>query len=211
MDGLNDQFWSRFNAGIGVGVGYNQQQGSPDSIYEVYQVSVNWRITDKISFSANGGLQDQEYLGGTGTNGVASDMLVPIFGGVIQYQPFDQTRISVTANRTISTSEYQNQVVENTSINADFNQRLFGGLYLDLSGGYTTASYDATVFGLSTGRNDDSYTFNARLTCPFPKRGTFSVFYLYGNNSSSQTGFAAGASAFSYSSSQIGFSIGYIY
>jgi hypothetical protein len=126
-------------------------------------------------------------------------MLVPIFNGAIQYQPFDQTRISVTASRVISSSEYQNQVIENTSINADFNQRLFGGLYLDLSGSYTTTSYDATIIGLSTGRNDDTYTFNARLTCPFPKRGTVSIFYQYSNNSSSQTGFAAGASGFNQS------------
>jgi hypothetical protein len=210
MDGLNDQFWPRLSAGIGIGFGYNQQKGSPDSIYQQYQVSINWRITDKISFSANGGLEDQEYLGGG-----QSDLLVPIFGGAIQYQPFDQTRISLSANRTVSSSDYQDQVVENTSVNADFNQRLFGGLYLDLSGSYTSASYDATVkiigFGLSTARNDDTYALNARLTCPFPKRGTLAIFYQYSNNSSTQTGFATGGSAFSYSSSQFGFDVSYTY
>jgi hypothetical protein len=206
MDWLYDQFWSRFNAGIGAGVGYNQQDGSPGSIYQQYQVSVNWRITDKVSFSANGGLEDQEYL-----SGGASDILTPIFGGTIQYQPFDQTRISVTANRTVTSSYYQSEDVENTSVTGDFNQRLFGGLFLDLSGGYMTSSYVATVVGLSTGRNDDSYSFNARLTCPFPKRGTFAVFYQYSNNSSTQTGFAVGASAFSYSTSQFGFDISYTY
>jgi hypothetical protein len=209
-DGLNDQFWPRFSAGISIGFGYNQQQGSPDSIDQIYQVNINWRITDKISFSANGGLEDEEYL----SRG-QSDLLVPIFGGAIQYQPFDQTRISISANRTVSSSEYQNQVVESTSVNLDFNQRLFGSLYLDLSGGYTSASYDSTIkiigIGLSTARNDDGYSFNARLTCPFPKRGTASIFYQYSNNSSTQTGFAAGASAFSYSSSQIGFDISYTY
>jgi hypothetical protein len=211
MDWLYDQFWSRFNAGIGVGFGYNQQEGSPDSLYQQYQVSINWRITDKISFQVNGGLEDQEYLGGIGTNGVASDMLTPIFGGAIQYQPFDQTRISVTANRTVTSSDYQNEVVENTSITADFNQRLFGGLFLDLTGGYTTSSYVASVIGLSTGRNDDSYSFNARLSCPFPKRGTVAVFYQYSKDSSTQTGFALGTAAFSYSSSQVGVDISYTY
>jgi hypothetical protein len=206
MDWLYDQFWSRFNAGIGVGFGYNQQAGSPDSIYQQYQVSINWRVTDKISFQLNGGLEDQEYLSGS-----ASDILTPIFGGAIQYQPFDQTRISVTANRTVSSSYYQNEVVEGTSVSADFNQRLFGGLFLDLTGGYATSSYVASTVGLSTGRNDDSYSFNARLTCPFPKRGSFAIFYQYSNNASSQTGFAIGGSAFSYSSSQIGFDISYTY
>ena len=49
MDWLNYQFWPRFNAGLGAGFGYNQQDGSPDSINEQYQARVNWRATDKIS------------------------------------------------------------------------------------------------------------------------------------------------------------------
>ena len=51
MDWLNDQFWPRFNAGIGVGLGYNQQDNSPDSIYEQYQARINWLATDKVSFA----------------------------------------------------------------------------------------------------------------------------------------------------------------
>ena len=106
---------------------------------------------------------------------------------------------------------YQAQVIESTSVTTDLNQRLLGRLFLDLSGGYTSSSYNASVVGTSTSRNDDTYTFNARLTCPFPKRGTVSVFYQYSKNTSSQTGFAASSSAFSFSSSQIGFEIGYSY
>ncbi|HXB58582.1 MAG TPA: outer membrane beta-barrel protein [Candidatus Acidoferrales bacterium] len=206
MDWLYDQLWSRFNAGVGVGFGYNQQQGSPDSIDQEYQASLNWRITDKVSFSINGGLEDQEFL-----SGGASDILTPIFGGSLQYQPFEQTRFSVSANRTVTSSYYQNEVVENTSITADFNQRLFGGIYLDLNGSYMNSSYVTSNTGLSTARNDDSYTFSASLTFPFPKRGTFSILYLYSDNSSTQNGFAPGQSAFSFSSSQIGFQIGYTY
>lgn len=207
MDWLYYQLWPRLSAGIGAGFGYNQQTGSSDSYNQQYEASINWRVTDKISFAVNGGLEEFEYL-----SSGANDILTPIFGGSIQYQPFSQTRITVAANRTVTTSYYENEAVEGTSITGDFNQRLFGHLYLDLSGGFTTSSYIATFIGLSTGRNDDSYTFNARLTCPFPKRGTFAVFYQYSNNSSTQTGFTLfGASAFSYSSSQIGFDINYAY
>jgi hypothetical protein len=207
MDWLYDQFWSRFNAGIGVGIGYNQQVGSPDSWYQQYEASVSWRLTDKISFQVNGGLEDLQYL-----SSVSSDLLTPIFGATLQYQPFDQTKFSVSATRTVASSYYENEAIEATSINGDFNQRLFGGISLDLNGGYTTSSYVATIIGLSTGRNDNSYSFNVRLTCPFPKRGTVAIFYQYSSNSSSQTGFAASdSSAFSYSSSQYGFDISYNY
>jgi hypothetical protein len=207
MNWLNDQFWPRFSAGFGLGLGYNQQQNSPDSTFQQYQLQMSWRATDKISFQLNGGLEDQEYLSGN-----AGSLLTPIFGGGVQYQPFDLTKINVSANRTVSTSAYQNQNVESTSITGDFNQRLFGGLYADLTGGFSTARYIATATAVGgPSRSDDIYSFNARLSCPFPKRGTVSIFYQFSETSSTQSGFAPGASAFSYSSHQVGFDISYTY
>jgi len=206
MDWLNYQFWPRFNVGIGVGAGYSQQDGSPDSINEQYQARANWRATDKISFQLNGGLQDQQYL-----SGGAGSLLTPIFGAAIQYQPFEQTKLSLSANRSVSPSYFQSQVTESTAITADLNQRLLGKLYLDLSGGYIATKYVASVSGASTSRHDDGYTFNARLTYPFLKMATASVFYTYSKNSSSQSGFTSSPSGFDYSSTQIGFEVGFRY
>ncbi len=216
MDWLNYQFWSRLNAGLGVGLGYTTQDGSPDSINEQYQARVNWRATDKISFQLSGGLEDQQYL-----SGGAGDLVTPIFGATIQYQPFDQTRFSVTASRTVSPASFQNQTTESTGISADLNQRLLGKLHLDLSGGYGRSKYLslatlASQIGYGTGRTDDSYSFSARLSCPLLKRATVSVFYQYSDNSSSQSGFFqyyqtkfSSQSAFAYTSTQVGFEIGY--
>lgn len=206
IDWLNQQFWPRFSAGIGLGLGYNQQQNSPDSTYQQYQAQISWRATDKISFQLNGGLQDQQYL-----SGGASALLTPIFGGSAQYQPFERTQIGLMANRTVSTSAYENQNVESTSITGDINQRLFGLVTLDVSGGFSWVDYIASVSTLNTSRNDDIYTFNARLTCPFPKRGTVSIFYQYSETTSAQSGFTRGSSAFGFSSNQVGFSITYAY
>lgn len=207
MNWLNDQFWPRFSAGIGLGLGYNQQVDSPDSTYQQYQVQMSWRATDKISFQLSGGLEDQEYLSGD-----ANSLLTPIFSAGVQYQPFEQTRISIAANRTVSSAAYQDQNVESTAVTGDINQRLLGEIYLDLNGSFSTGDYIGTA--TATGgpsRNDDIYSFNARLSCPFPKRGTVSIFYQYSDTSSTQSGFAHGSSAFGYSSNQIGFSISYIY
>lgn len=207
MNWINDQFWPRFSAGIGLGLGYNQQQDSPDSTFQQYQAQLSWRVTEKISFQLSGGLQDQEYLSG-GEKG----LLAPIFGGTAQYQPFDQTRVSVSANRTVTPAAFENQNIESTSITGDFHQRLFGGVSLDLNGGFSWDSYTATAaVAAGTSRNDDVYTFNARLSCPFPKRGTASIFYQYSETSSTQNGFAVGSTAFSYSGNQVGFAISYSY
>jgi hypothetical protein len=206
LEWLNYQFWPRFSAGLGLGFGYNQQADSPDSIYEQYQGRINWRATDKISFQLSGGLEDQQYL-----SGGASDLLTPIFGGTIQYQPFEQTQLSLNASRTVSPSSYQGQITVNTGINASLNQRLLGKLNLNLSGGYSTTDYQASAAAATTSRNDDVFSFGARLSCPFLKRGTVSVFYTYSNNSSSQSGFATAGSGYGYTSSQGGLELGYQY
>jgi hypothetical protein len=217
MDWLNYSFWTRLNVGLGLGYGYINEAAGPDAMYEQYQGRINWRAADKISFQISGGLQDQQYL----MSG-ASDLVTPIFSGTVQYQPFEQTRLSVTGNRTVSTSYFENQTTENTGINVDLNQRLLGELYLDLSGGYAHTKYVSSAsvgqIGYGSGRTDDNYTFSARLTCPVLKRGTFSIFYQYSDNSSTQTGFAnynqislTSQSAYSYTSSQVGFEIGYRY
>lgn len=211
MDWLNDQFWPRLNAGIGVGLGFSQQQNSPNSIDEQYQAQLNWRVTEKISFQLSGGLEQQQYWGGSVLGGSAGSLLTPIFSAAVQYQPFERTSISLSGSRTVGTSEFEYENVETTSIMAGINQRLLGKLHLDLSGAYSTDNYVALVSGLSTSRNDDIYTFNASLSCPFLKRGTCSIFYQYSEDASKQSGFTAGSTAFGYFTHQVGFAISYAY
>ena len=208
MEWFNYQFWPRFSAGLGVGFGYNHQDASssPDSIYEQYQGQIKWRATDKVSFQLSGGLHDQQYLSGD-----AGNLLSPIYGGAIQYQPFEQTQLSVNFNRTVGNSSYQSQVEIVTAITAGLNQRLLGRLNLNLSGGYSTTEYQASVVGLSTSRNDDVVSFTARLSCPFLKRATASVFYTYSNNNSNQSGFATSGNGYGYTSNQGGLELGYQY
>ena len=81
-------------------------------------------------------MQDQQYLSG-GANG----LVTPIFAATIQYQPFEQTTLSVTASRSVSPASFQNQTAENTGVTGGLNQRLLGKLYLDLSGGYNNTKY----------------------------------------------------------------------
>jgi hypothetical protein len=206
LEWFNYQFWPRFSAGLGLGFGYNQQDNSPDSIYEQYQGRINWRATDKISFQLSGGLQDQQYLSGD-----AGNLLTPIFGGTIQYQPFEQTQLSVNFNRTVSNSSYQSQVNIITAVTASLNQRLLGRLMLNLSGEYTATEYQASMVGLSTSRNDNVASFTARLSCPFLKRATASVFYTYSDNNSTQSGFATAGTGYGYTSSQGGLELSYQY
>jgi len=199
-DWLNYQFWPRLDVGLGATFGYVNVETGSDMIYEQVQGRINWRATDKFSLQLHGGMEARQFLSTD-----ADDVLNPIFGGVIQYQPFDFTRFSLNVDRTVATSllttNSQSQLTESIDVTGHWNQRLFKKVSLDLDGGYHIVTYVAAGTA-ATDRKDDYYTFNARLGCPLLKRGTVAVFYQYSDNSSTMENFT-------YSSSQVGFEVGY--
>ena len=199
LDWLNYQFWPRFSASLGVGGGYVNESSSPDITFQQFQGRILWRASDKISLQLAGGVEVLQFL-----SGGAAPLVNPIFGATIKYQPFEQTRFSVTGSRTVSSSYLQNQVTENTGVTADLNQRLLGKLFLDLSGGYQLVKYVSSVNTSSSNRQDDLYTFNAQLSRAFLKRGTIAVLYQLSEDNSSQAGY-------SFTSHQVGFQISYTY
>ncbi len=198
MDWFNYQFWPRLDASVGAGVGYVDVLTGTDMIYERILGRSRWRATDKISFEIRGGVETRQSLTNSGSN-----LLNPIAGAVIQYQPLDVTRLTLTVDRTVATSYLVNQVTETTDVVGGLNQRLFRVLHLDLSGGYTSVNYVSTAAGTS-GRRDNTYSFNASLGWSFLKRGTASVFYRYSDNSSTLPGF-------SFTSNQEGFEVRYAF
>jgi hypothetical protein len=199
MDWLNYQFWPRLNAALGAGGGYDNEASSPDMTFERAEGRVNWRATDKISFQLHGGVEVRQFL-----SGGASALVNPIFDATIQYQPFEQTRISISGQRTVASSYLQDQVTETTGVSAGLNQRLLGKLFLDLNGGYQLVKYVSSVNTSNSNREDDFYSFNVRLSRVFLKRGTIAVLYQLSKDNSSLPGY-------SFASHQVGFQIGYTY
>lgn len=205
-ESLNYKFWPRLNAGVTAGFGYVNVDTGADQINESLSGNVNWRATDKTSFVLNAGVSDSRSLGaGSG------DILSPTFGATIQYKLFEPTQLSLTASRGITTSYFQNQDSESTSLSLSIGQRLLQKYHLSLSGAYSTTDYIQFVpaSGASGGatptvRTDDSYSLSASLGRSFLKRGTISVSYSFSENRSSVTGFT-------YSSNQVGVQIGYSY
>ena len=200
MDWLNYQVWPRLTLGIGAGYGYVSMDVGTDSMYEQYQGRINWRITDKISVGISGGLEDRQFQ-----TGGAGDLLNPTYSASITYAPFEVTQLSLSANKAVSTSLFQNQVTENTSIQVGLNQRLFKRLNLNLGVGYGNTKYVASTAAAFTAvrqGQDDSLSYDARLGCPIRKRATASVFYHHSENSTGQSGYA-------YTSEQVGFELGY--
>jgi hypothetical protein len=198
LDWLNYQFWPRLDVAIGVGLGYDDVETGSDMTYEQFQGRIRWRATDKISFQLHVGLEDRQFL-----SGGAGDLVSPVFGAAIQYQPFETTTFSLSADRAVTASLLPNQAAESTSINCNLNQRFLKRLNLGLGGAYNTTTY-VDSSNASTDRTDDYYSFNVRLSCSFLKRGTAAVFYQKSDNSSTAPGYT-------FLSSQAGLEIGYRY
>jgi hypothetical protein len=199
LDWLNYQFWPRLTAAVGVGGGYDNEDTSPDMTFEQLQGRVNWRATDKISFQLHGGVEVRQFL-----SGGAGDLINPVFGASVQYQPFEQTKISLTGERVVSASYLQNQVTETIGVSAGLNQRLLGKLFLNLNGGYQMVKYVSSVNTSGSNRRDDYCFLNAQLNRVFLKRGTIAVLYQISKDDSSLPGY-------SFTSHQVGFQIGYSY
>jgi uncharacterized protein (PEP-CTERM system associated) len=192
---------------VGAGGGYvninsdSAQPSNPDQAFEQMQARVQWRATDKLGFTVNAGFEDRQNLA-TGYK----DELNPTFGASIEYAPFDHTEITLSAGRTVSSSDYfiLAQSTETTTVSLSVNQRLLQDFNLSAGVGYTKTDYTVALLQNSVARSDDNYNFNVRLGRSFLKRGNAAVTYQYSNNRSNQAGF-------SYNSNQIGFEVGFTY
>jgi hypothetical protein len=198
-DWLNYQFWPRFTASLGGGLGYVNVQPGFDQTYEQYQGRVRWRLTDKIGFEVEGGVEDRQ-----STAPGAAARINWIGRAEVQYQPSEVTTLSLRVGRHVATSFFTNQVVEVTSFGGILNQRLLEKLSLNVEGGYAMPTYVAVANGANAGRRDKIYYVNTTLSYPFLKRGTISFLYLINNNDSNR-------SEFRFSSNRVGFEIGYRY
>src|ERR1051326_222258 len=197
LDWLNYQFSPKIAIAIGAGVGYDNLSVGSDMISEQLQGRIILRPGDKLSFSASGGAEIRQLV-----DVKSSNLISPLFGLSAQYQLFESTTLGLGANRLVSPSLFLNQLTETTTGSANLPHRIFKKLFLDLSGGYIHTSYRFTIYGFDLAREDDGTYFNARLSASLFKRGSAAVFYQTSDNSST-------ASAFVFSSTQVGFELGY--
>lgn len=196
-EGFNYQIWPQLTAGATVGFTYDELSAGPDMTSEEVQGQLAWKPGNKLSLSLHGGFEVRQFLDSDTRNAVN-----PIFGVSLVYRVFDVTTLTLSADRTVGVSYFENQYVESAGFSGGIHQRLLKRLYVDITGGFTSNSYLASTGGLSAQRTDDCSFVNVRLSCPFLQRGTASVFYNWSDNSSNQSGFG-------YTSNQLGAELGY--
>jgi hypothetical protein len=201
MDWLNYQWGPGVTTGAGVGFGYSSVASGPNMTYEDYQGRFTWQFAHKLNLSMNGGAQVRQFI-----NSGQPSLVSPIYGATLNYQPIQFTTLFINASQSISSSYFQNQVTQNTSVSAGLSQRLFRKYFLSLNGGYAVTTYKNSASGPQqfTGRNDDVSFFSVGLSTGFFQRGTASVSYSISKTSSNVGGYG-------YTSDQVGFQLSYGY
>ncbi|HLX71260.1 MAG TPA: outer membrane beta-barrel protein [Verrucomicrobiae bacterium] len=195
---MNYQFDSRLSAAVGVSGGYSDQNGGFQSVSEQLLGRIILRPGAKLSISADGGVENEHFLNTGGTV-----LWNPVMAANIDYNMFEKTTLTLSANRSVEASLFQNQVTEDTTVGLGLIQRLFGWLQMSLAYSHSIDDFIGSTTG-SSQRTDTGNSYQASLSTSFLHHGSISTFYQYSQSSSTQQGF-------SYSSHQAGVTLTWAY
>jgi hypothetical protein len=197
MDWLNYQLTPDLMVGLGGGGGYADVAFGSDMTFEQAMAHSQWKPLEKVSLEVHGGAEFRQFR----QNG-ANDLVNPMYGGSIDYRPFEVTTLSLKADRSVRTSYFQGQVTETTDVNATLSQRLLEKLTLTIAGGYRWSDFVASTRGVAVNRSDEGAYVNSRLSLKVLEKGSVAVFYSHQENTSNTRNFQ-------YSSDQYGVELGY--
>jgi len=213
MDWYNYQVIQQLAAGIGLTVGYDNSQPGPDMPFEQLQGRLNFRFRDKLLIVLTGGAEDRQFLGPD-----EPAMISPVFMGLLRYQPFDSTIITLQGSRQVTPSLFVNQVEVVTAAQAGITQVLTPKLTVELSGSYSTTPFTSIVPGalppyyigappvtpLTEVRSDRLISGKIDFGYKVTSKTLVSIFYTLGEDTTAQANFK-------YTTSQIGLAVNYRY
>ena len=168
-----------------------------DMIHSQPQGQVSWRPTNKLSLSANAGVEQRRFLAGS-----TATLNTPLYAVSGHYQPTQTIGFSVSARRSLSASYFANQATQGTSVSFGYEQRILGKYFWTTDFSQFETKYIATIAGATTGRVDKGSIVGTRIATVLLGRVSLSVFYQVGHNTSSRIGFG-------FTSHQVGSEIGY--
>ncbi len=191
---LKTQLSPKVNAGLGLDLGYVDIVKQADMKYEQYLAQLNWKATDKLNVSIQGGLENRHSQAAN-----TKTLHNPTLQASLGYKPLEHTRITITHSRSVSNSYFTDELVKNQEWSLALNQRLLGKLILDLN--YSSQKNDYLTFGGITGRTANLNSFNSTLSVQVFKYWTVSAIYQSSKNTSPPL---LGQQDFRYSTTQYG-------
>lgn len=199
FEGLFYAWTPRLQLGAVFSVTYDDVQTGSNMAAENFGGEIRWRMTDRVTLEAHAYAQDRQILDSS-----VGNLVSPLYGASLDYQPFDFTTLKLSVDRNIAPSFFQDQLTDRVDFKGSIRQRFFGRFFLTVTGDYSPVDYLATVAGTPTVRHDNYYSANFRLSTAVLKRGSISVFYTLSDNSSD-------IDAFAFNSNQGGVELGFTY
>ena len=194
---LNYQFTPKFGVSAGSVVGRDDLSQGDDMSYIRPQVRTRWHPTDRLSISASWGMERRKV---DAAGGRSNDS--PVYDASITYNPTLTTSISLSGNRDVSTSYFNDQTIQGTRFTASVGQRVLQRFFLSLSASRGKSEYSATNSFLFTDRSDEYDSYGASLSFAFLRRASASLSYNYNRN-------ASNSNVYRFSSRQVGASVSY--
>lgn len=207
MNSLVAGFSRKLQAGVGLGAGYDDLAGRPDTSSYSYMGRVNWIPTTKLKLTLDAGVESRH----SRASGAGSDLHNPIANVALSYQPFDVTTLTLAHSQTVTNSFFVNQVTESSNLSLSWQQRLLGRLFLSTTYTHADSKFESVggpsvpvtpppAFPLISlpGRKDTTNGINVALTTQLFKRLDVSAGYQRNANHSSQTGFTATSTQYSF-------------
>jgi hypothetical protein len=163
--------------GAGVTLGYLDVEASPGQFYQQGLLRARYRATEKISLSANGGVEFREVD--------HRDRATPVFGLALNYTPFEQTIFSLEGSRRVENSALTSGLnIEYSTVTLDIRQRLAQHYHIGTSASYQAARY-VEITGPASNREDDLYDVQPYVRMDISKTATLQAGYVFRRNSSS--------------------------
>ena len=183
-DRVHYRFSEQFDTAIGASFGYVHQSIGPDTQFVTPETQLSWKPTEKITLSANGGLERREFL-----SKPRAILDSPTFNTSLSYLPTTFTTINLSAAQSVAPAYQAGQALRTNVLSADVQQRLLKRLYLSGSAVHSKSNYHSTSGSVATVRSDGQNTYSARLSTEFLRRGTISILYTRTTNTSTTQGF----------------------
>lgn len=196
---LRQHLSKELNIGAGVGAGYDEIGDGPDMSHVQPQLQINWRPTQKISLSAEGGRENRRVRSTRPRNQENTR-----YNASVSYRPFSTTSLSAGASRTIDPSYFAGETTQSDGWNVGFEQRFLTRLFFSISRSQSKAKYDSTTTAfVATPNRDDRYeSTSVRLSTPLFGKGSVAAFHQRSHNRSNET-------IYNFTSDQVGGQLSY--
>lgn len=187
----------RLNTGVGIGLGYEDSKNGTTSNFQQILTRANLQMTQKIDLSVNFGYEFRQVDVDNSNNPTE-----PIYGATIGYNPFENTSLQLSVNKSVYYSIYRNSLSDRESWTFNFNQRLFGKYFFNFTSTERNTDYVTSVGDLTVFDSDKYISYNYRISTVFFEKGSIGIFYHSSENKATDV-------LFQQKSNQTGIDISY--